>query len=150
MNYLKYIELAAENLQFYLWLRDYTKRFNELPMNEQALSLPWKKENNEPENQARPKQLSSDTAAVFKGTDFSTGATAGVVDSEKQNPFFTPPRTPNDEIRRDAGESLDSYEGSLTFGGKKDHNDRATGAFQSAGLKWKPCELLPCLSILRD
>lgn len=149
MNYLKYIELAAENLQFYLWLRDYTKRFNELPANEQALSQPWTKESNEPETPTRPKQPTADTAALFNGTDFSNGAAAQVVESEKHNPFFTPPRTPNDETKRDAGASLDSYEGSLPFGGKKDHNDRASGAFQGAGLKWKPCELLTFLFSFR-
>ena len=42
MNYLKYIELSAENLQFYLWLQDYTKRFEQLPSNEKALSPEWK------------------------------------------------------------------------------------------------------------
>ena len=149
LNYLKYIELAAENLQFYLWLRDYTKRFNELSENEQALSQPWTKEDSERENQSRQKQLSPDTAAIFNGTDFHNGASARVAESEKQNPFFTPPGTPNDEMKRDAGASLDSYEGSLTFGGKKDHNDRATGAFQGAGLKWKPCELLTFLFFFR-
>lgn len=41
MNYLKYIELAAENLQFYLWVRDYTKRFNNLPASDRALAPEW-------------------------------------------------------------------------------------------------------------
>ena len=30
MNYLKYIEHAAENLQFFLWFHDYNTRFNNL------------------------------------------------------------------------------------------------------------------------
>jgi hypothetical protein len=41
MNFLKYIELSAENLQFFLWYRDYSKRFNELPASEKALSPEW-------------------------------------------------------------------------------------------------------------
>ena len=40
MQYLLYVEHAAENLQFYLWLRDYTERFNALSENEKALSPP--------------------------------------------------------------------------------------------------------------
>ena len=44
MNFLKYIELSAENLQFYLWFRDYSKRYNELPDSEKALSPEWTSE----------------------------------------------------------------------------------------------------------
>ena len=36
-----YVSYEAENLQFYLWLRDYTKRFFSLPESEQALSPEW-------------------------------------------------------------------------------------------------------------
>jgi hypothetical protein len=135
MNYLKYIELSAENLQFFLWFRSYAKRFGELPANEQALSPEWFADT-ETEAPARPKQLSPETAAVFKGTDFATESRA--TEAEKSNPFSTPPRTPNSELKRDGGESLDSYHVSLTSGAKTDHARRATGAFESAGLKWKP------------
>jgi hypothetical protein len=137
MNYLKYIELSAENLQFFLWFRSYAKRFNELPENEKALSPEWFGDR-ETETPARPKQLSPETAAVFKGTDFATESRA--TESEKNNPFFTPPRTPNSDLKRDGGESLDSYDVSLTSGAKTDHAQRATGAFENAGLKWKPRE----------
>lgn len=41
MDYLVYVECNAENLQFYLWLRDYTRRFNELPEHERRLSPEW-------------------------------------------------------------------------------------------------------------
>jgi hypothetical protein len=136
MNYLKYIELAAENLQFYLWLRNYTKRFNDLPENEKALSPEWI-----PEQQAdtpvRSKHISPGAAAIFKGSDFANEPR--VVETEKMNPFFTPPHTPNSEAKRDGGESIDSYEPSTTTGGGiTDHALRATGAFEGAGLKWKP------------
>ena len=42
MDYLVYVSLDAENLQFLLWLRDYTRRFEELPDSEAALSPEWK------------------------------------------------------------------------------------------------------------
>ncbi|KIW03286.1 uncharacterized protein PV09_05499 [Verruconis gallopava] len=42
MNYLIYVAHDAETLQFYLWLQDYTKRFNALRKEEQALSPEWK------------------------------------------------------------------------------------------------------------
>ena len=41
MDYLVYVSRDAENLQFLLWLRDYTKRFSELPAEEAALSPEW-------------------------------------------------------------------------------------------------------------
>lgn len=42
MDYLVYVSRDAENLQFLLWLRDYTRRFEELPQSEAALSPEWK------------------------------------------------------------------------------------------------------------
>lgn len=42
MDYLVYVAHDAETLQFYLWLQDYTRRYNELRKEEQALSPEWK------------------------------------------------------------------------------------------------------------
>jgi hypothetical protein len=42
MDYLVYVAHDAETLQFYLWLQDYTKRYNALRKEEQALSPEWK------------------------------------------------------------------------------------------------------------
>ncbi|KAK2829840.1 hypothetical protein FQN49_007207 [Arthroderma sp. PD_2] len=44
MNYLIYVERAAENLQFYLWYRDYIQRFAALSESHWALSPPWTEE----------------------------------------------------------------------------------------------------------
>lgn len=41
MDYLVYIEHNAENLQFYLWYRDYVQRSNMLSENEKTLSPKW-------------------------------------------------------------------------------------------------------------
>jgi hypothetical protein len=41
MHYLVYIERAAENLQFFLWYRDYSRRFFLLPHCQQELSPVW-------------------------------------------------------------------------------------------------------------
>jgi hypothetical protein len=41
MDYLVYIAHDAENLQFFLWLRDYTERFNALTESQQNLSPEW-------------------------------------------------------------------------------------------------------------
>jgi len=44
MGYLMNVSHDAENLQFYLWLRDYKRRFYGLAGREQALSPPWHEE----------------------------------------------------------------------------------------------------------
>ena len=133
MNYLKYIELSAENLQFFLWYRDYVNRFDRLPANEKALSPEWTVEQAEAEAtaaqaQARQKVVPPEAAAAFKGTDFAN--------EPRVNPFYTPPGTPR-EGKMD-GSSVEASEYESTAAGKVDHQGRAEGAFENAGLKWKP------------
>ena len=150
MNYLMYIEHSAENLQFYLWYRDYLKRFNELPPNERALAPEWSAEQAELDAQAiqgtpGPKQhVSAETAAVFKGTDFAPPI-ASVVEV-KGNPFHTPPRTPNAEQSREsvAPSERTWSENCSTLNANTDRSFQTTtaGAFQGADLKWQPCEHL--------
>ncbi|KAL8865891.1 MAG: hypothetical protein Q9174_006632, partial [Haloplaca sp. 1 TL-2023] len=41
MDYLVYVSHDAENLQFWLWLQSYTKKFYASPPSDQALSPPW-------------------------------------------------------------------------------------------------------------
>jgi hypothetical protein len=41
MDYLVYVEHNAENLQFFLWYKDYVRHFEELPENEKVLSPEW-------------------------------------------------------------------------------------------------------------
>lgn len=148
MNYLIYIEHSAENLQFYLWYRDYLKRFNELPSNERALAPEWSKEQAEMDAQATqgtpgPKQqISAETAAVFKNTDFAPPV-ASVVEV-KSNPFSTPPRTPNGEkYRESAAPSERAWSencSTLNSGTDKSFQTKTAGAFQGADLKWQPCK----------
>ncbi|KAH4922614.1 hypothetical protein HBI79_177310 [Parastagonospora nodorum] len=141
MNFLKYIELSAENLQFYLWFRDYSKRFNELPASERALSPEWSGDKSNAETKQGPKVVNADAAAILAASDF--GNDPKVYESEKSgsNPFFTPPRTPNSFERQEGAYSFDSYDGSSI--GRVDHSKRADGAFESAGLKWKPLSVQP-------
>lgn len=44
MDYLVYVTHDAENLQFYLWLQDYTERFNALKADRKTLSPEWNEE----------------------------------------------------------------------------------------------------------
>jgi len=138
MNFLKYIELSAENLQFYLWFRDYSKRFNELPDSEKALSPEWTSEMSVP-NEVQPAKQPTNALAttMLQGTDFASDTRMTSSDKGESNPFFTPPRTPTSLGKRDV--SLTSYDDSLDTD-KATHTRRAAGAFESAGLRWKPCE----------
>jgi hypothetical protein len=138
MNFLKYIELSAENLQFYLWYRDYSKRFSELPASERALSPEWTGDKNVPEPKTAPKTVNADAAAILANSDFANDPKAEESEKGGSNPFFTPPRTPT-SVERQEGNSFDSNDDSLSTG-RVDHSKRADGAFESAGLKWKPCE----------
>jgi len=145
MNYLIYIEHAAENLQFFLWYRDYSKRFSELPASERALAPEWTIAQAEAEalasqtNTTGLKKLSPETIAVFKGTDFAPGAKASIVEYIG-NPFHTPPRTP--PVDKD-GFSPSEYgwsdDGSTLKSSNKSFAKKTAGAYEGADLKWQPC-----------
>lgn len=139
MNFLKYIELSAENLQFFLWYRDYVKRFNALPETERILSPEWTGEKNTGEATKTPRFFNADAAAILKGTDFANQGRPAESEKGSNNPFFTPPRTPTSVDARRDDYSIDSFDESVGAG-KVDHTQRAAGAFDNAGLKWKPRE----------
>lgn len=145
MNYLKYIERSAENLQFYLWHRDYTKRFNELPEGERTLSPEWTVEIAEKEalaaqNPRRTDKLSPEAAAVFKGTTFESKTHIDPTQHRENDPFGTPPGTPLTNQR--GAVSMDSsHSGDHSISTNKvSIVKKAEGAFEDAGLKWQPCK----------
>lgn len=138
MNYLLYIELAAENLQFYLWLRSYTERFESLPESEKALSPPCAFKNEGESMSSRgPKAIkgstiSPETAAVFKNTDFQTPA------QEKLSPFD------DDAYYRDKHLAMvdtnwDTENSTLHSSSRLDHHKATTQAFEGADVKLQPC-----------
>lgn len=147
MNYLKYIEHAAENLQFYLWHRAYTKKFEALPASERILSPEWTLSKAESEalasqNTARQMKVSADTAAALKGTGLDSNPM--IAENEKSDPFFTPPRTPSGESKRQDATSMFSGTESRSMGwdsmdNSKSMKQRVEGAYDEAGLKWQPC-----------
>ena len=99
MNYLLYVERAAEHLQFFLWFRGYVKRFDALNSNEKALSREWTAQNQNDalaewkkvQSQIHKRRPSNATTNILKGTIFTKEAdtTVGGVG----NPFITPPPT---------------------------------------------------------
>ncbi|KAL8689317.1 MAG: hypothetical protein Q9224_004666, partial [Gallowayella concinna] len=101
MNYLIYIEHAAENLQFFLWHKDYLRRFDLLSDHERKLAPEWTVEQAEAQalaskdSPAPMKSISADAMALFKGTDFAVPkATVVELGKGASNPFGTPPMTP--------------------------------------------------------
>ena len=144
MNYLIYIEHAAENLQFFLWFRDYSKRFSELPLAQRILAPEWTAEQAEAEPQVMVKKnISPEIAAVFKGTDFAPPKVT--VNEFGGNPCNTPPRTPIGETgKEELGRPMSEYgwsdDGSTLKSSKKSFMNTTAGAFEGADLKWQPCE----------
>ena len=155
MNYLIYIERAAENLQFFLWYRDYTKRFTELPESKRALSPAWIMEKAEADttagcgNLSGPKKLSADAAAIFKDTDFATPKVS-VMEYGGNNPFHTPPHTPDTGRESIVGGSeygWDDGASTLQSTGGKSFQRKANEAYESANVKVQPCKSKDAQSI---
>lgn len=149
MNYLVYIEYSAENLQFFLWYRDYLKRFNELPASEKVLAPEWTVEQAEAEastsqaNAAAAAQIPMNTeaAAILKGSDFGPPSVS-MVELKSSDPFNTPPRTPTTSGSIAPFESAESEDDSSLKHPGKSFQHKAAGAFAEADLKWQPCRAI--------
>lgn len=154
MNYLKYIEHSAENLQFFLWYREYQRRWKELPNSDRLLAPEWTKAQADADanaiSPARPKRVNPQIAEVLKGTDFADVTAKPVLD--RADPFNTPPKSGSFEDKRD----LTSDYGS-SFGDDKTllgstgpaHRAVTEQAFEDAGMKWKPCMQYQSIHILK-
>lgn len=134
MTYLIYVEHAAENLQFYLWYRDYEKRFNEADTADIKLAPEWTQAMHEEavakirkENVDKVRKASKGTE-IFKGTDFEKQSGENVVDNA--NPFHTPPQSSR-------GESPTMYTASnaAPSTNASSYQTQASEAFQSAGVR---------------
>jgi len=141
MNYLRYIEHSAENLQFFLWYRDYCTRWEKLPESEKALAPFWTAEQAEGEVagnafQARSKRTNPELAAVLNDTDFADGPPKHAAD--RTNPFASTNRS-SDEDRKDPISDYASSMGDETLASSNVHQSVAGQAFDDAGMKWKPC-----------
>lgn len=148
MNYLVYIEYSAENLQFFLWYRDYVKRFNELPRSERTLAPEWTAEQAEADTltsqataaAATQIPISKEAAAILNGSDFVVPSVS-MVELKSSDPFHTPPRTPTTTGSIAQFESPESEHGSTAKNPGKSFQHKAAGAFAEADLKWQPCTL---------
>ena len=147
MNYLKYIEHDAENLQFYLWFRDYKTRFADLPDSEKSLSPEWTNELAQADaatyrTGTTSKKMTLETAEVMKAFDEEHG---------NKKPDDTDPF--NDSRESTATDhdatSIDTPAQSAMLSVKTGFSQKAESAFEEAGLKWQPC-LVPRVLYLLD
>ncbi|KAJ3543065.1 hypothetical protein NM208_g3771 [Fusarium decemcellulare] len=80
MSYLIYVEHAAENLQFYLWFKDYEKRFNTTTTTDVRLAPEWTRTMQDEavirirKDQADKNRKEPNAAEIFKGSDFEKKA----------------------------------------------------------------------------
>jgi hypothetical protein len=153
MNYLTYIEHSAENLQFFLWYRDYVKRFSEAKTADIGLAPVWTQAQHEAalqtvqiQSTTQKRMIKPESAAeIFQGTDFEK--VPKVTGNGSMDPFVTPPRTPAEALSGngsthpwDSTRGL-SEQGSLfntTPSNAESYHQLAGEAFVAAGMK-QPC-----------
>ena len=142
MDYLVYVEYNAENLQFYLWYREYEHRFNALPGKEKALSKEW---------------IPEEVPGLTKGTDgekatakpnpkrnkIRKGKTEDAYDSKGAELFTEDRELAAAEDRHDSR----FKENASTLAGSSASDITATPStaevIAQADLKWQPCEFIP-------
>ncbi|KAI1747483.1 hypothetical protein F4782DRAFT_552058 [Xylaria castorea] len=136
MNYLIYIEHSAENLQFFLWYRDYVKRFCEAPASETALAPEWTPAMEEDaivkiqkDAAGKVKKESPMAREIFKGTDFDKTPEMLRVES-RGDPFSTPPGSSAGDTISLSGSQATTYIG------------HTGDAFSAAGVK-RPFTIQP-------
>lgn len=135
MDFLKYIEHDAENLQFFLWYKDYVKRFFTMPENEQKLAPEWTAEQAQAEKKAidseKPLKATIDPNTPIRSTDFDPPRP---IQENGHNPFNTPPRTPSGNDRESMAPSTVGWSenGSTLNSGATDHTRKTAQAFEEA------------------
>ncbi|PHH86206.1 hypothetical protein CDD83_10576 [Cordyceps sp. RAO-2017] len=135
MNYLVYIEHAAENLQFWLWYKDFLKRFKAAETSDIALAPLWTQAMQDDivarirKDHAEKQRIEPRSAQMFKGGEFEKT----VPEATGSNPFRTPPRSahsgPDDQ------RSLCTMPNSLSSGATPGYKYQASDAFATAGAK---------------
>lgn len=147
MDFLKYIEHSAENLQFYMWFKDYIKRFEDLPASEKALSPEWTQAQEEAEvsnfrNAAKEKPLAVVANNILRSQDLAPTTASG---SERKNPFGDSQATVSEKTSLESvGRSQTGFPGTVGTGTiRTNYTADASTAFEDAGCKFQPCKFLP-------
>ena len=88
MDYLIYVSHDAENLQFYLWLQSYTKRFEALPPSEKSLSPEWVIDGAAPDLR-RPPTAKGPDKRLYTHTSFENHSTSYIIEVNIESPLAT-------------------------------------------------------------
>jgi hypothetical protein len=137
MDYLVYVEYNAENLQFFLWYRDYVRRFDALPEKEKIPSPEWIPEatdlpdlSHDPE-MGEKKRTKRDTLATAMDRGYDS-KTAALLDDESE--FQTTPTSPGRHISVMKGNGS-----TIAFSVSESMTPSTAELTSQAGLKWQPC-----------
>lgn len=142
MDFLKYIEHSAENLQFYLWYKDYEQRFNKLPESERMLSPEWTQEQEDAEaatyrTALKKKTLAAEAQAILKKQNLPSSEE--LTAEHEKSPF-------GDD---DSGEKSSLESGSTkrppsgVTSARTQYSETAKHAFEDAGAKFQPFTIQP-------
>lgn len=141
MQYLVYIEHNAENLQFYLWHKDYAQRFSNLPASEQALSpeyAPPREAIAQPAPAVSRPIVSRANKNFVEKTFVAEEVLAKEMQSNRlESPFATPPMTPRgtDNVTPFMTNNTMNAESLIGI----NHKQAAADAFDKVDVKWQPC-----------
>jgi hypothetical protein len=150
MNFLKYVEHSAENLQFYLWFKDYIKRFEELPEGERDLSPEWTQAQEEAEvtayrAQLKQKSLTVEAHEILKSKNLIVETEAST--SEKQD-SLAESRDGSSDAKRESETAGSGDRPKSGFRSTKTGLSHSTeAAFEDAGCKFQPCEFIQVMII---
>lgn len=145
MEFLKYIEHSAENLQFYLWYKDYEQRFNNLPESERVLSAEWTQEQQEAEVATyrallKQKTLAAEAQDILKKQNLPGAEEFG--DQEKLNNSYHN-RHDSDPDKSSLESASTKYPASGVLTARSQYSETAKYAFEEAGAKFQPFSIQP-------
>lgn len=138
--------MAPENLQFFLWYKDYEKRFNESSNSERVLAPEWTEAHAEAERRryrAGLKKTTGNNADVneaLQGTDFEEKSNMVTVTNNEALPFDDQSMVASTISSRGGHRNIVSQDGSYvpTLGADSattNHTQTTAEAFEEAGLK---------------
>ncbi|KAH7419829.1 regulator of G protein-like protein [Cadophora sp. MPI-SDFR-AT-0126] len=139
MDYLVYVEFSAENMQFYLWFKDYVRRFEALPEKEKALSPEFLPEINVPDltkdgGKGERKETRREASNALMETRYDGKSL--VLNTSTSQGSAQDLRTAHNHMESELRESP-----SVTSGSTAVPSDAEVVA--QAGLKWQPCSHYP-------
>jgi len=134
MDYLVYVEHNAENLQFYLWYKDYTRRFNELPEKERSLSPEWVPEVNDLPNLSKASEKEKGPKKVGKRNTMAAMMESGY-DSKGAALFSEDKMEIGDRHTSLMKDNASSVAQSMSTSAAPSTNEVTA----QVGLKWQPC-----------